>query len=389
MNVEQPFVEVDDRELGDALACVRTRGRNGRARSTSGRRRRAAGCADRRALRRREARARAGASSSACNGTGRAPASGAGAASAILERPRRRRATSSGSAIPRPPQPGHCGSTSSTLRAKRLRPVDGELGRPLLGDDAVLAKLAAHRRDDRHRQVDGAPERPDRNRLEPRQRVDDRLHAARALGEPDRAPRRERRCGSLSGNGAGNAGHRCALDAEALADPVQHEIAADVAVREQVDIRERELGPRVDAQVRLRQHEHTRDGAVREDAELARRGPARRRRSRRYGAPPSASGSSVRTAGSDDPGIHRVQAHRPRPRLQVEHPVSFSRVGVRGAAVSGTGEVKRNARPERGQATPRGVAHSTVIMVISPPRARRLTRLTVARGARRPSNGLR
>ena len=54
-----------------------------------------------------------------------------------------------------------------------------------LGDDAVLSKLAADRRDDRHREVDGPREHADRDGLEPGKGVEHPLHSARALGEPD------------------------------------------------------------------------------------------------------------------------------------------------------------------------------------------------------------
>src|SRR5439155_23010981 len=82
------------------------------------------------------------------------------------------------------------------------------------------------------------------------------------------APATSRTTSEASGNGAGDAGHVHPLDVELLADRPQHVVAAEVSVREQVDVRERELGPGVDAQVRLGEDEHAGHRAVREDAEL-------------------------------------------------------------------------------------------------------------------------
>ena len=48
-------------------------------------------------------------------------------------------------------------------------------------------ELAADGGDDRHRQIGGAPQRADRDRLEARQRRKHALDPARALGEADRA----------------------------------------------------------------------------------------------------------------------------------------------------------------------------------------------------------
>src|SRR5581483_9442545 len=54
---------------------------------------------------------------------------------------------------------------------------------------------------------------------------------------------------TTSGNGAGDAGDGCTLDAEARPNLGEHVVAANTAVREKVDIGERELRPRMDAQV--------------------------------------------------------------------------------------------------------------------------------------------
>jgi hypothetical protein len=50
---------------------------------------------------------------------------------------------------------------------------------------APLAQLAADRSDDRHRQIGGAAEYPNRHWLEPCKGREDRLDAAGSLGEPN------------------------------------------------------------------------------------------------------------------------------------------------------------------------------------------------------------
>src|SRR4029453_16479119 len=49
-----------------------------------------------------------------------------------------------------------------------------------------------------------------------------------------------------SADRTGNRGHPCALDVEQLAERPRHVVAVHVAVREEVDVRKRVLGPRVD-----------------------------------------------------------------------------------------------------------------------------------------------
>src|SRR5207248_6710700 len=73
---------------------------------------------------------------------------------------------------------------------------------------------------------------------------------------------------SWSANRPRDAGDLHAVDLELLADRLQHVLAADITVGEEVDVRECEFRPRVDAQMGLREHEHAGHAAVRKDAEL-------------------------------------------------------------------------------------------------------------------------
>jgi hypothetical protein len=83
----------------------------------------------------------------------------------------------------------------------------------------------------------------------------------------------------------------------------------------------------VQAQVRLRQHEHAGDGAVREDAELL---------AEDHGM--ADAGTRVQRVAQQrfvcqdlrvgDPGVHRVQAHRPRLLEQLQSKLLGSRVVV-------------------------------------------------------------
>lgn len=57
-------------------------------------------------------------------------------------------------------------------------------------------------------------------------------------------------------------------DVEPVADDAQDDVPADASIGEEVDVRQRELGPRVDAEVRLGEEEDAGDGAVWKDEEL-------------------------------------------------------------------------------------------------------------------------
>ena len=151
----------------------------------------------------------------------------------------------------------------------------------------------------------------------------------------------------------------------------QHDIAVDVAAREEVDVGEPELGPGVDAEVRLGEQEHARHGAVRKARGTSRRRPSRRRPPRPRGGSPSArrhrSGPSVA-----HPRVHRVEAHRLSCVLSGSRDLSARRSSSSNrspwqrltsaapghASRAGELEEKRCSRVGSGDAGERGETHS-------------------------------
>ena len=142
-------------------------------------------------------------------------------------------------------------------------------------------------------------------------------------------------------------------------DRLQHDVAVDVAAGEKVDVGEPELGPRVDAQMRLGEQEHARDRAVRKGVELL--ADDGRAAGVCRGTQDAAQLVRVgQNGGVAHPRVHRVEAHRlgcvlrerrpGGPAVELEQSVSFAEVGA--GRRPGDGELERSAARRSGQATP-------------------------------------
>ena len=175
-----------------------------------------------------------------------------------------------GTTTPRPPHPGH-----AAVRPMR-RPPPAKSARPAgvscVGRSSAtmrpLAELAADGGHDRHRQLGRPADPARRDGLEPGERGQDGADAALALGEPDGGGHLADDAALLSQATGGCSGRSPARHRGATRIVCSTTLPSMSPQREQVDVGEPELGPGVDAQVRLGEQEHARDRAVRKGVEL-------------------------------------------------------------------------------------------------------------------------
>ena len=213
---------------------------------------------------------------------------------------------------PPPAAPRACGRAADAQAAagEERAPGRRQLRRPLLRHERALAQLAADGGHDRHRQLGRAADPARRDGLEPGERGQDGTDAALALGEPDGGGHLADDAALLSQATGGCSGRSPARRRGASRIVCSTTLPSMSPQREKVDVGEPELGPGVDAQMRLGEQEHARDRAVRKGVELLAddgraAGAAAARRAR-----PLSSSASVRTDGVAHPRVHRVQAHR-------------------------------------------------------------------------------
>ena len=320
-------------------SASRGRARAAGARARSGRRRRAGACGGRRARRPRGPRGAAASFVSTVQWHWSSSSRAGGPPRTARESSRTSGESAGGTTIPRPPQPGHAAvrPTRRPPAAKSSRPAGvSRVGR----SSATIARLRSSPQTAATIGTGSSAARLMR-RVEIGSSLASVARTARTPRSPSASPTAAATSPTMRRSSAKrplDAANGRALDVEAARGSSRSTTLPSMAPQvSRSTLASRELGPRVDAEVRLREQEHARDRAVREGVErladdgraagvaAARRTPLQLVRVGQDG-------------GVAHPRVHRVEAHRldrvvrgrrpAGPAVELEQSVSFAEVGV-------------------------------------------------------------